>query len=291
MSLLAILLALGVERAFPQGTALGESRLLAALLRVLKVFARLSDGALLPWLITLVAVLLTAALDQALQGALLQVLFGATVLFLCLGPRDLSDDVQRLITAKQRGDRAETERLSRALQSGPAPDESDRSLIGALFIQSHERLFGVLLWFMVLGPAAAVAYRLASRLPRLLAQWGYGDSAQQAAEQLHGLTAWLPARISAALFALAGSMDDALSAWKRVGELHYSGAWRSHSWAVLAEVGAGSLAMEDEESVDPDAMSVAPNLESALREVLRMQTRALLVLLAGFAVYTSGTLL
>ena len=282
MSFLAILLALGVERAFPQGTALGESRLLALLLRGLKKL----DNPALPWLLTLLAVALTIVLERLLSGALAGILFGAAVLFCCLGPRDLADDVQRLIAAKARGDTGETERLSRALQSGPAPDESHRSLIGALFIQSHERLFGVLLWFMALGPAAAVGYRLASRLPALLEQLGYGPSAQQSAAQLHGITAWLPTRISAALFALAGSMDDAMEAWKRVGELHYREAWRSHSWAVLAEVGAGALAMEEEDG----AITVAPNLEAALREVLRMQTRALLLLLAGFALYTSGTL-
>ena len=282
MSFLAILLALGVERAFPQGTALGESRLLALLLRGLKKL----DNPALPWLLTLLAVALTTALEHLLGGALAGILFGAAVLFCCLGPRDLADDVQRLIAAKARGDAVETERLSRALQSGPAPDESHRSLIGALFIQSHERLFGALLWFMALGPAAAVGYRLASRLPALLEQLGYNASTQHAAAQLHGIAAWLPTRISAALFALAGSMDDAMEAWKRVGELHYREAWRSHSWAVLAEVSAGALAMEEEDG----AISVAPNLEAALREVLRMQTRALLLLLAGFALYTSGTL-
>ena len=283
MNFLAILLALGVERAFPQGTALGESHLLAALLRGLKKL----DNAALPWLLTVVAIALTAALDHLLPGALAEILFGGAVLFACLGPRDLADDVHRLIAAKARGDATEAERLSRVLQSGPAPDESHRSLIGALFIQSHERLFGVLLWFMVLGPAAAVGYRLASRLPLLLEPLGYGTRTRHAADQLHGLAAWLPSRITAALFALAGSMDDALAAWKRVGELHYAEAWRSHSWAVLAEVGAGALAMEEEDG----GISVAPNLSAALREVLRMQTRALLVLLAGFAVYTSGSLI
>lgn len=286
MSFLAVMLALAVERAFPQGTALGESRLLAGLLSRLKGLLRLADGPVLPWLLMAAAIALTLVLDHLVAGALLDILFAAAVLFLCLGPRDLSDDVQRLIDARAQGNAEEAERLSRVLQGGPDPDENHRSLIGALFIQSHERLFGVLLWFIALGPAAAVGYRVASRLPRLLEELGYGGSARAAAEQLHGLAAWLPARLTAALFALAGSMDDAIAAWRRVGELHYSGAWRSHSWAVLAEVGAGALAMEEEDG----AMTVAPELSAALREVLRMQTRALLVLLAGFAVYTSGSL-
>lgn len=286
MNFLAIVLALAAERAFPQGTALGESRLVATLLRGLRSLGSWVDSAALPWLLTLLGVALTAFVDRQIGSALGEVLFTGVALFLCLGPRDLGEDVQRLITARSRGEPDEVARLSRALQSGPAPDESHQGLIGALFIQSHERLFGVLLWCIALGPAGAVGYRLASRLPALLAQQDFTASARQSADQLHALAAWLPARLSAGLFALAGSMDDALEAWKQVGELHYSGAWRHHTWAVLAEVSTAALATEE-----PDgATTVAPNLESALREVLRMQTRALLLLLAGFAVYASGSL-
>ena len=287
MNFLAIVFALAAERMFPQGTALGESRVLAGLLRGVRKLGTVTDSPALPWLLTIAAVALTLAFDYLLSGAVVQVVFGGLLLFFCLGPRDLSDDVQRLIAARARGDTAETERLGRNLQSGPTPDENHRSLIGALFIQSHERLFGVLLWFMALGPAAAIAYRLASRLPQLLDQHGFGSDTRQAADQLHGLLAWLPARVTAILFALAGSMDDALEAWRKIGELRYAEAWRSHSWAVLAEVSTSALSMQEE-----DGRNVAaPSLDSALREVLRMQTRALLVLLASFAVFTSGTLL
>lgn len=286
MSFLAIVLALAAERAFPQGTALGESRLLAGLLRGLRSFGNWVDSAALPWLLMLAGMALTAVIEQQIHSALGMVLFTGGVLFLCLGPRDLGEDVQGLITARSRGDADEVARLSLALQSGPAPDESHQGLIGALFIQSHERLFGVLLWCIALGPAGAVGYRLASRLPGLLARQDFSAAARQSADQLHALAAWLPARLSAGLFALAGSMDNALEAWKQVGELNYSGAWRHHTWAVLAEVSAAALAAEE-----PDgATTVAANLDAALHEVLRMQTRALLLLLAGFAAYTSGTL-
>lgn len=287
MNFLAIVLALIAERAFPQGTALGESRLLAALLKAVRSLGSWTDSAALPWLFGLAAIALTVALDSVLTGAVSQILLTGGVLFLCLGPRDLGSDIERLIAARQQGDSAEIERLSHALQSGPELEPTHRSLIGALFIQSHERLFGVLLWCMALGPAGAVAYRLASRLPRLLAQQHFGSAAQQSSDQLHALAAWLPARLSAGLFALVGSMDEALQAWKNVGELRYSGAWRHHSWAVLAEVSAASLAMEEADG----SPVVASTLEAALEEVLRMQMRALLLLLAAYAVFTSGTLL
>ena len=78
----------------------------------------------------------------------------------------------------------------------------------------------------------------------------------------------------------------ALAAWRRLGETGYAHSWRSHTWAVLAEVGCGALAAEEADG----GPAVPPKLDAALRAVLRMQTRALLILLAGFAVFTPGTL-
>ena len=286
MNFLAILLALAAQRALPSGSGLGEARLTARLLKLLRGSSLLTNSPALPWLISIAAVLLTAAADRALTGALPQLLFTAGILFLCLGPRELGADVEALIAAREGGNQAEAERLSMLLQTGPEPEASHRGLIGALFIQSHERLFGVLLWGLALGPAAAVGYRLVSRLPTGMVVEGYGRAAVTAADQLHAIAAWLPARLAAGLFALAGSMDAAIKAWKQLGEFNYSGAWRRHSWAVLAEVSAAALAMEEPEG----GSIVAPNLQAALREVLRMQTRALLLLLAAFAIFTSGSL-
>jgi len=264
--------------------------LLRGLLRLLdgsRPGAALARSALLPWLLTALGVAATAWLQYQLLGTLVGGAFGALVLFLCLGPRDLADEVGPLIAARQRGDRAEVIRLARGLRHGPEPDESHRSLLGTLFIQSHERLFGVLLGFLTLGPVGAVLYRLASRLPEQIEALEPDTAAARSAAQLHGLVAWLPVRLTALLFALAGSMDDAVAAWRRLGEIGYTHSWRNHTWAVLAEVGCGALASEEADG----GPAVAPKLDAALREVLRMQTRALLILLAGFAVFTTGTLL
>ncbi|MDP3859141.1 MAG: regulatory signaling modulator protein AmpE [Stagnimonas sp.] len=289
MNFLAVLAALAAERFLPHGLGFGEPRLLRALLRGLdrsRPGAALARSALLPWLLTAAAVAVTALIQYRLAGSLAGGLFGGLLLFLCLGPRDLADEVGQLLAARQRGDRPAVIRLARQLQHGPEPDDSHRSLLGALFIQSHERLFGVLLAFLTVGPAGAVFYRLASRLPAQVEALEPDTAAARAAAQLHGLAAWLPVRLTALLFALAGSMDDAMTAWRRLGELDFRHGWRSHSWAVLAEVGCGALASEEAEGSKP----VAPKLDAALREVLRMQTRALLILLAGFAVFTTGTL-
>src|SRR3546814_3852854 len=64
----------------------------------------------------------------------------ALVLLLCLGPRDLTEDVHDLLAAREAGDIARVQQIARNLQRGPQPDASHRSLMGTLFIQSHEKL-------------------------------------------------------------------------------------------------------------------------------------------------------
>jgi membrane protein required for beta-lactamase induction len=289
MNLLALLLALGAERLLPAGNAFGEPRLLRLLLRLMgRLPASLAApaAATLPWLITLLLAGSAAAVQVRLAGGVWGALFGGVVLFGCLGPRDLADDVHRLIAARQAGDAEAARRIAQRLQQGPQPDQGHQGLLGALFIQSHERLFGVLGWFMLLGPAGAIAYRVASRLPQVLEDIGAHPASLATAAQLHGALAWLPARLTAGLFALAGSMDEALAAWRRVGELHFASAWRSHTWAVLAEVSAAAL---DTETADGQP-EISADLNALLAEVLRMQTRALLILLGLYSLMTVSAL-
>lgn len=231
-----------------------------------------------PALMLLLPILLVALLQGWIGRSLLRVPFDVLILFLSLGPRDLSDDVHRLIAARERGDGEMVARLTSALKRGPMPDTDQRSLLGALFIQSHERLFGTLIWFIVIGPAGALLYRIASRLPRV-----FGSLDGQAARfvrYVHSAAAWLPARLTAVLYGIAGSTDDALRAWRA---LPTDQSWTQHTWALLAEVPCGSLDMEVH-----GARMAPPSIEVAMIEVLRMQRRTLLLLLAIFALYSAG---
>jgi membrane protein required for beta-lactamase induction len=147
-------------------------------------------------------------------------------------------------------------------------------------------LFGVLIWFFALGPIGAVLYRCLSRLPRLLrARWPNSPAAQYT-DFLHNACAWIPARITALLFSLAGSFDDAWSAWAALMREPIHG-WRSHTWAVLAEVPSAALRSENREG----STIIPASLEVSLREVLRMQNRATVLLLACFVFFAAGAIL
>lgn len=291
MTLIAIIVALVAERLVGHipgwGTPLLSRGLLAVLRAVLPFRAIWRSAIALP-LFLAPPVWLVWQLQDALEDPVQYVFFSGVVLFFCLGPRDLADDVRVWLAARAAGEAQKAEQLSRLLLKGPgryADDEPARAgLLGALFVQSHERLFGILLWFFAFGAAGAVFYRLVSRLPRLLSEREVSP-AVRAAETLHALSAWIPARISAVLFGLSGSLDDALRAYGQLRKTHSHG-WRSRTWAILAEVASGSIAFESRGG----GTEVPATLDLAAREVINLQLRALLILLAFFAVSTGGNL-
>ncbi len=275
-----MLLALGAERLFsPYRDSAQRHGVWTFLHRLLPV-AGLWRSPLLPLLFAGLPALAVLLILRSIDSELLRLPYQALLLFLCLGPRDLADDVQKLRAARAAGDSETVMRLSGVLQMGPEPDADHRSLLGALFIQSHERLFGMLWWFVAAGPAGAVLYRLASRLPAMIED--RGSPAFRYASLLHSALAWLPVRLTSVLYGLAGSMDDALSHWNQLRRSAHPD-WQRQTWNVLATV--ASAAMDWEDSGGP---VVASSLDAALAEVLRMQQRALLILLALAALFTAG---
>ncbi|MFM7786036.1 MAG: regulatory signaling modulator protein AmpE, partial [Gammaproteobacteria bacterium] len=83
-----------------------------------------------------------------------------------------------------------------------------------LYYRAFERVFGVLFWFVLAGPAGAVGYRLV-QLEKPLS-----DSANTAAAgerfPLPHWADWLPARLLALAFALVGDFDACLERWRLV---------------------------------------------------------------------------
>jgi cobalamin biosynthesis protein CobD/CbiB len=106
-------------------------------------------------------------------------------------------------------------------------------------LEAHRDGFGVIAWFLVLpGPCGALLYRFASELDRL---WGarcdtefgrFGDFARQTFAALD----WLPARITAASFAVAGDFEDAVYCWRSQAL-----SWVPHRQGILLASGAGAI--------------------------------------------------
>ncbi len=282
MTMLAIISALIVERIvghLPEWTAPRVLRSYLAVWHRLLPFHRLwASAAAIPLLLA-PPLALTLYLQSTMREPVPELLFSTLALILCLGPRDISEDVRRWLEAREAGDVENAEQLGNLLKQGPGRYDDaylrSRNLLGSLFIQSHERLFGVLLWFLVLGPVGAVFYRVVSRLPKLMAE---RKLSPKYGEIVHSLAAWITARLTAVLYGLAGSLDDSIREYRRLANQTMLG-WRGYTWALLAEVASGSIEFESKDG----ATEVPATLELAVQEVLRLQFRALMILLAGVA--------
>jgi len=228
MNLFALLLGLGIERLLTHQFHLREFRWLDPIFDA--AFASLPRGG--NWLVLaavlLLALLLTlpvAAVAWLLDDALGQVpyfAFAIVVLLFSLGPRDLKQEADEYAAALEASQPEEMRRLAKELIERDPPEdpaEQQREVERAIYVQANNRVFGVVFWFIVLGPAGAWLYRVVDLMRRRVAFRYSGDDAQWAAltsavRNLHGLLAWIPARLLAIGYALAGSFEEAIADWR-----------------------------------------------------------------------------
>lgn len=201
------------------------------------------------------------------------------VLFFSLGPADIGEDIDEYCAALRDGDDARIRRTARALVEGDVRhDDEERmeQVESAVFVQANNRLFAVIFWFVALGPLGplgAWTYRVtdlirrravfnAAREDEAAASAVDDDDATdhddgelkssnsarlcKAAVQLHGWLAWIPARLTAIGYAVAGHFDAALHAWRAPQE-PLPASTSEGSEQLLARVGRGALAIHDEE--------------------------------------------
>ena len=291
MTLITILLALAAERLLSHLRRWREYDWFGRYLDHCRQLAVLEPLMLSAWGLALLVppLLAVVVLQGLLHGgplSLLGLVFTVLVLVFALGPRDLWEEVHALIRARREGDQTQSLALAADLAAvagrRPRHVQGD-ALIRAVMVQGHERVFGVLLWFFVLGPLGAVLYRLAAEFPTQLRRQGGDIELFDIALRFHGLLAWVPIRVVALLYGLAGSTDGALAGWRRVQQQDASN-WVAHGWGLLAATGQGALQVEQ----DSEHHRVTQGLDETLTEALGLISRTLIVLLAVLAAFTIG---
>lgn len=216
-------------------------------------------------------------LDAMLAGvaAVFSFLFGLAVLIYTLGPRDLAEEVKEFSEAVERGDYEAGEIIATRIVGydiSGSPIEATRHVMEGIPVQANVRLFGILLWFMLLGPVGAALFRLSCELKNYSTDNESGYAA--AARDLYHIMSWLPAHLVVVGFALAGSFVDTVSLWKSYTEI-----WKTDSEELLIESGIGAISHEphDEEGT--------PDLEG-VHQIMALVKRTLLVWLAALALLT-----
>ncbi len=290
MKLIALIVGLLLEHGVTQGLQLRELRFFDAFFDfgLARTKTLGSTAALLMLtLLVLIVVLPVLAVSRLLAGTgiawdLPYLLFAVLVVFLCIGPRDLASEIEDYCKALDAGDYDEARRvLTELSESRHAQEPATNVVEDAVFMQATNRIFGVAFWFVVLGPVGAWLFRVtnllrrrtvfeAPRNPELAA------AVLPAVELLHGILAWLPARLAALGFALGGSFDDALESWRSFvlppGRAFYRGNDR-----LVAAVGKAAMTGVLQQPV---------NSSAAARNSLRLVMRTLFIWLAVIALMT-----
>jgi len=219
------------------------------------------------------------------------------VLYVTLGFKYFSDDAERIARLLRAGELDAARAQLGAWRGGDASqfsaDDMARVTIEQVMAASQRQMFGVLLWFVLLvplGPVGAVLFRTASILAR---RWVgtrglFGAFAQRAFHLIN----WLPARLTALTYAIAGNFEDATYCWRTQAD-----TWPEAEEGVVIAAGAGAMGIRLGQSVSVGAETVwRPELGTGqtpdadcIDSAVSMIWRGLLIwLVAGLLVVIAG---
>jgi adenosylcobinamide-phosphate synthase len=247
MTLLSILLVLLLEQARPM---VEREALFAALARYAGFLERqFNDGqylhGIIAWALGLLPLVIVLAGLQLLLSAwqpMLAFVLNIAVLYVAVGFRQSSHYFTDIHLALRLG---ELERARQLLaewrrQGGErlSSEEVARLAIEEALVAAHRNVCAPLVWFVLLGPAGAMLYRLALFFDR---RWGERNDAEFAAfgefsRRAFALIDWLPLRLTAAAFAVVGDFEDAVYCWRT-----QASRWPDRSSGILLASGAGAM--------------------------------------------------
>jgi AmpE protein len=231
-----------------------------------------------PWLVLLAMVLLPVALLALLLWVLEPLAYGLLVLpvhllvvIYSLGRGDLLAELGPFRDAWRREDlQAASHVAKRDLDIEADNGEQLLGRVqGHLLWQAYQSFFAVIFWYFLLGPVAALSYRLLA----LAAEHSQNPGVAERAAQLRHAFDWVPVRLLAASFALVGNFV----AVSRV-MLHELLNWNISAAQLVDKVGlvAGEI---PEPVAGPDGIN-------SLDRLWELLLRAAVLWYAGFALWT-----
>lgn len=213
------------------------------------------------WLLGVGGLVLVAGIVYALLrmiSPMLAWVWSTLILYLTMGFRQFSHFYTDIQLALRLGDLTHAHEVLAAWRGTRADDSSvagiARESIRCALAAAHAHVFGVLICFVLLpGPCGAVLYRAAAFFAD---RWGksaasgagdFGSFARQA----FTIIDWLPARLTAAVFAVVGNFEDAVYCWRAQA----SGGWADdthggRSNIVVLAAGFGALGFQSLQAVE-----------------------------------------
>ena len=233
--------------------------------------------------------LLTLFIPLALLGVVvylagvINILLGFLLSFLALvysfGP-PMGSVVDSYVDALSAGDDAAcSEILEKILYGAPEEGAAGRDrVIGSIMLRSHEYLFAVIFWFLLLGAVGAVMYCLVVNLEQRYEKVDGGYAG--AVRDLHNILMWPSSRMLALGFALGGSLVSALESWRTV-----TGNTLDVSREVVTVSGFGALHYTPADGEKTDQQD-NEDFVNSLRETTALINRTLIVWLIVLGLMT-----
>ncbi|MBY4676044.1 adenosylcobinamide-phosphate synthase CbiB [Marinobacterium sp. CAU 1594] len=171
----------------------------------------------------------------------LQALLAAGCLYLALGGRSLVEHAEAVAVPLHRGDLAAARKRVGWIVSRETASMDERQVsiatVESVLENGNDALFAALFWCLIGGAPAVILFRLVNTLD---AMWGYKTERYHrfgwAAARLDDLLGWLPARLTALSYALAGDTRTALRCWR-----DQAAACASPNGGPVMCAGAGAL--------------------------------------------------
>jgi adenosylcobinamide-phosphate synthase len=221
------------------------------------------------------------------------------IIYLTLGFRHYSHYFTSIQMALHAGDEAAARRVlaewtgqdATAMETG----EIVRVAIEKALVTSHRHVFGVFFCLILpIGPAGAVLYRVSEYLARTWNEPTHLHSelfGQFAARAFYWID-WIPARLTAAAFAVVGNFEDAIYAWR-----NFAARWKNETVGIILTAGGGAMGVRlgtpaetavrltpDDDLLDGDAAAAEPDIlpgiaptVPALQSTVGLVWRALLL--------------
>ena len=228
-------------------------------------------------------------------------IFGALLLYLAIGYRSLAEHARPVARALLDHDLPAARRAVSRIVSRDT-EALDETRVAAAATESvlengADAVFAALFWFALLGAPGVVLYRLSNTLD---AMWGYRTPRYEnfgwAAARIDDVLNFIPARLTAATYALCGDASRAWRCWRLQAP-----AWDSPNAGPVMAAGAGALrvrlggpapyhgVMEERPRLGEGEPASAASIQAALTLVSRGLVLWLLVALLWALASQGGT--
>lgn len=170
--------------------------------------------------------------------------FDVFILYLCLGARSLVEHAQQVADALllKHIEQARTYTSYIVSRDTDKMTETDisRAAIESTLENGSDAIFAPLFWFAIGGAPAVVFYRLSNTLD---AMWGYRTERYLhfgwAAARLDDVLNYIPARMTALIYACVGHFQSAIQCWRT-----QAAGCKSPNGGPVMSSGAGALALQ-----------------------------------------------